>query len=106
MQAYPDHPLPYALPASVPGHHQHPSRSCSSILSLRGSHFRLRYALTLGTSPRSNLDLLSSLCSLAEPLQRTCLRKAQGDESPMNIGGSSLEAVMNSIRNSLGMRET
>src|ERR687897_3768660 len=58
MRACPDHPLPYAHPASVWGHHLHPSRSCSSILSLRGSLFGLRYALSLGTCPRSNLDLL------------------------------------------------
>jgi hypothetical protein len=33
-------------------------------------------------SPRRSPDH-----ALAEPLQRTCLRKAQGDESPMNLGG-------------------
>src|SRR5687767_8456335 len=60
--------------------HVHRSFPCA----VRSFGFAMRSLL----APVLGRILTSSfLCSLAEPLQRTCLRKAQGDESPMNIGG-------------------
>jgi hypothetical protein len=65
---------------SVPLVHGYRSFPCA--VRSFGFAMRSRLAPVLGRNFTS-----SFLCSLAEPLQRTCLRKAQGDESPMNLGG-------------------